>query len=174
MPDIHLQLLLSSNRDQSGLLIAHDASNGRVLGYFEALGRGSQGPGDTQMQVNGNTPTGAYRVTAIADTSAWDQNSYGPNGALRLSPVSGNARAAEQLAGREGLLIHGGSRANEGYWRGANELRATHGCVRLSNEDMQRLGQVLYEAGNDALAQQSRAIEVTLTIADYEMSLIRP
>lgn len=174
MPDIHLQLMLSSNRDQSGLLVAQDASNGRVLGYFEALARGSQGPGDTQLQVNGNTPTGAYQVTAIADTTSWNQNSYGPNGALRLSPTSGNARAAEQLAGREGLLIHGGSVGNDGYWRGANELRATHGCVRLRNEDMQRLNQVLYDAGNDPLAQQSRAIEVTLTVADYEMSFVRP
>src|SRR5262245_24020293 len=109
MPEIRLQLMLSSDRNQSGLLIAQDAGNGRVLGYFEALARGSQGAGDTQMEVNGNTPTGTYRVTAMADTATWNQNSYGPNGALRLAPVSGNARAAEQLAGRTGLLIHGGS-----------------------------------------------------------------
>jgi lipoprotein-anchoring transpeptidase ErfK/SrfK len=167
-------LMLSSNRDQSGLLIARDTSTGRVLGYFEALARGSQGPGDTQTEVNGNTPTGNYRVTTIENTSTWNQNSYGPNGALRLLPISGNARAAEQLAGREGLLIHGGSIGNQGYWRGANELRATHGCVRLRNEDMQRLGQVLYDAANDPLAQQSREIEVTLTVADYQMSIMRP
>ena len=174
MPDIHMQLMLSSDRNQSGVLIVQDASNGRVLGYFEALARGSQGSGDTQMQVNGNTPTGSYRVTALADTSSWNQNSYGPNGALRLSPVSGNAQAAEQLAGRQGLLIHGGSIGAAGYWRGANELRATHGCVRLRNEDMQRLTQVLYDAASDPLAQQSRAVEVTLTVADYEMSFMRP
>lgn len=174
MPDIHIQLMLSSNRNQSGVLIVKDAGNGRVLGYFEALARGSQGPGDTQMQVNGNTPTGSYRVTALAATSSWNQDSYGPNGALRLSPVSGNAQAAEQLAGREGLLIHGGSLGATGYWRGANELRATHGCVRLRNEDMHRLTQVLYDAANDPVAPQSRAVEVTLTVADYEMSFMRP
>ena len=173
MPDIHLQLMLSSDRNQSGVLIVQDAS-GRALGHFEALARGSQGPGDTQMQVNGNTPTGAYRVTALADTSSWNQNSYGPNGALRLSPASGNAQAAEQLAGRTGLLSHGGSPGDAGYWRGADELRATHGCVRLRNEDMHRLTQVLYDAVNDPFVQQSRAIEVTLTVADYEMSFMRP
>jgi len=126
------------------------------------------------MQVNGNTPTGTYRVTGLEDTSAWNQGSYGPNGALRLSPLSGNAQAAEQLAGREGLLIHGGAPGNGAYWRGANELRATHGCVRLRNEDMWRLVGVLNQATNDPLAQQSRATQVTLTVADYEMSLMRP
>jgi len=174
VPDIHLQLMLSRDRNQSGLLIARDASTGRVLGYFEALGRGSQGPGDTQMQVNGNTPTGTYRVTGLADTSSWNQSSYGPNGALRLSPLSGNAQAAEQLAGREGLLIHGGTQGDAAYWRGTNELRATHGCVRLRNEDMWRLVGVLNQATSDPLAQQSRATQVTLTVADYEMSLMRP
>ena len=139
MADVHLRVMLSSDRGESGQLIVEDAGTGRVLGSFEALGRGSQGPGDTQMQVNGNTPTGSYVVTSVQHTATWNQNSYGPHGALRLSPVSGNAHAAEHVAGRQGLLIHGGAVGGTTYWRGANELRATHGCVRLRNQDMRRL-----------------------------------
>lgn len=174
MSDIHLQLMLSRDRNQSGLLIAQDRVTGRVLGSFEALGRGSAGAGDTQMQVNGNTPSGTYVITSVQHTASWNQNSYGPHGALRLSPVSGNARAAEQIAGRQGLLIHGGSVGDTTYWRGENELRATHGCVRLRNQDMRRLVDILGEATHDSRAQQSRTIQVSLTITDYEMSFRRP
>jgi hypothetical protein len=174
MAGIDLKLMLSSARNQSGILIVQERETGHVLAQFEALGRGSQGGADTQMQVNGNTPTGTYRVERIEDTASWNQSSYGPHGALRLAPASGNALAAEQCAGRAGLLIHGGTPGGATYWRGANELRATHGCVRLSNDNMRRLVDILQQAGADPHANQSRAVEVTLTVTDHEMSFARP
>jgi len=174
MPNIELKLTLSSNRNQSGILTIIDQSTNQVLGQFEALGRGSQGGGDTQMQVNGNTPTGTYNVTRLVDTNAWNQNSYGPNGALRLSPTSGNSLAAEQQIGRQGLLVHGGSPGGNNYWRGADELRATHGCVRLSNENMENLVGILFEATLDERNQQSSNIDINLTVTDHNMSFARP
>ena len=174
MSRIDLEVHLSSNRNLSGVLIAKDHLTGRILGQFQALGRGSQGLGDTQMQVNGNTPTGTYRVLRVESTQGWAQTSYGPNGALRLDPVSGNALSAEQLAGRRGLLIHGGTLGGSTYWRGANELRATHGCIRLSNANMAQLVGILFDATLDSRKQQSTAIEVNLAVRDHHMSFARP
>ncbi len=174
MPDIDLQLLLSRNRNYSGLLLVKERSSGKVLGQFEALGRGSQGAGDTQMVVNGNTPTGSYRVSRLEDSAQWNQSSYGPNGVLRLEPVSGNALAAEQMAGREGLLIHGGSLGGAGYWRGTDELRATHGCVRVSNESMRTLNQLLFESTQDNGKMQCTPVDVRLNVSDHDMSFKRP
>lgn len=174
MANIDIKLQLSENRNQSGILQIQERGSGRVLGVFEALARGSQGAGDTQMQVNGNTPTGTYQVIRIENTGSWNQSSYGPNGALRLDPISGNALAAELSSGRQGLLVHGGTLGGNNYWRGSNELRATHGCIRLSNNDMARFVNILFNATLDRQQNQSTAIEVGLTVSDYSMSFMRP
>ena len=166
MPSIDLELILSSDRDISGTLIVKERDSGKVLEQFEALGRGSQGPEDTQLWVNGNTPTGNYRVTQIQDTSTWSQHSYGPHGALRIEPIDGNALIAAQIIGRKGLLIHGGSLGGANYWRGANELRATHGCVRLANSDMMTLVQLLFVATIFPEGKQCVPIEVRLTVSE--------
>lgn len=171
MSDILLQVMLSRKRDQSGVLLVRDRT-GRVLARFEALGRGSRGAGNTQMLVNGNTPTGTYRASRVIPTASANLNSYGPNGAIVLDPVSGNARAAEKIAGREGLLIHGGSLGGTTYWRGKNELRATHGCIRLRNEDMKRLMNLMFDESLSAL--QCTPIEVLVTVSDYPVTFDRP
>ena len=174
MGDVTLELNLSSIRDHSGQLVARDRATGKVLKVFEALGRGSQGPGNTQFIVNGNTPTGVYSVSRIEDTTAWNSASYGPNGALRLVPLSGNAAAAATVSGRKGLLIHGGSVGQPGYWRGGQQLRATHGCVRLHDESMKQLIDLLFTATMDAARPQCGDIDVTLTVTDHDQCFTRP
>src|SRR5258708_38953578 len=174
MSDVDLTVMLSSKRNQSGLLIVKERGSGKTLGTFEALGRGSQGSGDTQMTVDGNTPTGEYEVEKMEATAGWNQSSYGPNGALRLRPVSGNALAAEQIAGRQGLLVHGGRPGANGYWRGGGELRATHGCLRLRDEDVNRLVSLLFVASNDAQSNRCQTINVRLTVTDHQASFVRP
>ncbi len=174
MANIVINLQLSANRNQSGILQIQERETGLMLGTFEALARGSQGAGDTQMQVNGNTPTGTYQVVRIENSGGWNQASYGPNGVLRLDPISGNALAAEMNSGRQGLLIHGGTLGGNNYWRGSNELRATHGCIRLSNNDMARFVNILFDATLDRQQNQSTGIEVGLSVTDHNMSFMRP
>ncbi|MCH9670680.1 MAG: L,D-transpeptidase [Gammaproteobacteria bacterium] len=175
MPDIALRLFLSSDRNRSGRLHVSEVRSGRQLAEFEALGRGSQGPGDTQLQVQGNTPVGEYRVERIETTTNWAQSSYGPNGALRLTPHSGNAEVAERVARRRGLLIHGGSVGGGGYWRGEGELRATHGCVRLRNEDMRRLVAILSSAQSEnSSGAKTIPLQVSLSVSDHNMSVELP
>jgi hypothetical protein len=122
------------------------------------------------MQVNGNTPTGGYEATSAVDTGAWNQTSYGSAGAIRLSPVSGNAASAN----RSGLLIHSGAEGGPGYWRGENELRATHGCVRLRKTDMERLVTILFRAGENPAAMRSEPVRVNVSVTDHAMSFNRP
>ena len=172
MPDLHLKVQLPTNRNGSGIVTIWGADG--IKGRFEILGRGSRGAGDTQMQVRGNTPTGTYRVSEMVNTSQWNQNSYGPNGALRLDPQSGNAQAAEALVGRSGLLIHGGSEGGASYWRGAGELRATHGCLRLSNTNMKTLMDAVFGASLNPRQSRSEPVEVKVTVTDHNMSFARP
>ena len=165
---IHITVSLSSIRNQSGVMTV--TRSGQILGRFQVLGRGSQGGGDTQLQVSGNTPTGSYRATRTVSTEAWNQSSYGPSGAIRLDPIGGNA----VTSGRSGILIHGGSPGGSGYWRGAGELRATHGCLRLSNADVAQLARTLSEGHADPAHNQSAPYIVQVTVKDYEMSFARP
>lgn len=172
MPDIQVKVKLSERRDLSGIMMVIGQSG--ALAQFQVLGRGSKGQGDTQMQVKGNTPTGEYEISEIADTSEWSQYSYGPNGALRLKPISGNALTAEKKHGRKGLLIHGGALGRAKYWRGAGELRATFGCLRLSNHDMKRLRELIWEEGNNPRGLVCEPVRIRVTITDHPMSFRRP
>ncbi|CAN7366185.1 L,D-transpeptidase [Massilia sp. LjRoot122] len=174
MPNIKLNLMLSTDRNMSGLLQVQQELDGRVLAIFEALGRGSKGGGDTQLIEKGNTPTGHYSVTRVVPTGSWNQTSYGPHGALRLEPASGNAKIAGDVIGRKGLLVHGGDLGKSNYWRGSGELRATHGCVRLSNDSMKQLIDLLFQATLDPSANMSRDIEVSLSITETPVSFVRP
>ncbi|MEM8523918.1 MAG: L,D-transpeptidase [Bacteroidota bacterium] len=136
MEKIQLDVKLDGNRNKTGTLILK--INGKIVKRYKVLGRGSRGKGDTSMLKNGNTPTGEYSGNYIVDTTSWNQNSYGPNGAIRLNPTGGRALLAKQK-GRSGLLIHGGKLGGQKYWRGKGQLRATHGCLRLQNEDIKNL-----------------------------------
>ena len=174
MGDVTLELNLSSIRDHSGQLVVRDRPTGKVLKVFEALGRGSQGPGNTQFMVDGNTPTGVYGVSRIEDTTTWNSASYGPHGALRLVPLSGNAAVAATVSGRQGLLIHGGTLGQPGYWRGGQQLRATHGCVRLHDESMRELIDLLFASTIDSTLRHCGEIDVILTVTDHDQCFARP
>ena len=107
MPHVHLTALFPRDRDRTGMLRVEQ--DGLLLAEFPALGRGSRGGGDTSLLEDGNTPVGDYVGTGLESTAHRNQNSYGPWGAVRLSPVGGHALLAERFGHRSGLLIHGGS-----------------------------------------------------------------
>ena len=172
MPDVHLRVKLPFNRDRSGVLSVE--MNGKTIRTYEVLGRGSQGPGDTVFETNGNTPTGTYDGVGFEIKS--NQNSYGPV-ALRLRAKSGDALIAHDEYGRDGLLIHGGSLGGPGYWRGAGALRATHGCLRLDNDDMLDLQTLVTSAATDPAKQTCDLTRVTVSVEteeyDYQHGLCK-
>ena len=99
----------------------------------------------------GDTPSGAYKILNVANTgdgTPYDKDKFGPNGALRLDPVSGDAATAKANQ-RSGLMIHAGRPSANGG------LRPTNGCIRMSNDDIQSLITAisLLSAGENPLEQ---------------------
>lgn len=158
---IHLNVLLPRNRNSTGWLRVE--RDGVPLCEFRVLGRGSRGPGDTSLLIQGNTPTGEYRGS-FEETMNRSVKSYGPWGAVRLKPVSGEAVLAEDIFGRRGLLIHGGSLGGPGYWRGKASLRATYGCLRLSNGDMQSLRRIIEAEQYDEKRKICREPDIEISV----------
>lgn len=161
MPKVHLNILLPANRNKDGRMRVE--VDGRIASEFRVLGRGSRGPGDTSFQSRGNTPIGKYSGT-FADTIEWPHKSYGPWGGIRLKALSGDAMLAESIIGRKGLMVHGGSMGGKDYWRGAGSLRATYGCLRISNYDMRLLSRIIEEASHNPIARVCSEPEITVTV----------
>jgi hypothetical protein len=160
MKRVHLRVMLPKNRDNIGHLRVE--VNGTPVADFRVLARGSRGPGDTALQTNGNTPTGTYSGNQIIDTATFPQSSYGPWGAVRLQPIAGDALLAEAI-GRRGLLIHGGNPATSGPWKGS--LKPTQGCLRVCNDDMQKLRTLLEKARTDG--RSCLVTDITVTVSEW-------
>jgi len=163
--DVHLRVILPNNelpgdtRAQPGWLRVE--VDGIPEREFHVLGRGSSTPTNpgakSVFRTDGNTPTGDYSGT-VESTAKRNKRSYGPSGAVRLKALAGDALLAKFL-GRDGLLIHGGDMGGRfgGY-------RATHGCLRLSNSDMQDLIQLISGAGENAQAQMCEPVAVRISV----------
>ena len=100
-----------------------------VLGY--ALHR------DT-VTSNGDTPTGTYEIKDTVVSSSQNKSSYGPM-RIRLDPISGDALSAKEN-GRTGIDIHGGDSVT---LPGRTGLKQTQGCVRVSNENIQLIDNIV-------------------------------
>ncbi len=157
---LHLNVVLPRNRNAAGWLRVE--RDGCPLAEFRVLGRGSRGPGDTSFLSRGNTPTGTYQGTEFVETRDWNQASYGPWGAVRLKPTSGDALLAEDVYGRRGLLIHGGAPATSGAWMGG--LKPTLGCLRLANNDVRALREIIESERNDETRQICQEAEIQVTV----------
>lgn len=142
MPNLRIQIRLPEDRKKAGNLSLF--VDGQLMaGPFNAVGKADGNtatargnPERARLLQFGDTPLGGYAVGALLATgpeTPYGERSYGPNGAVRLVPTSGEALEASQIGGRSGLLIHGGDLNAKGL------LRPTNGCVRISNTDMQEL-----------------------------------
>ena len=160
---LHLNIVLPRNRDLTGWLRVE--KDGRPVAEFRALGRGSRGAGETSFLERGNTPTGTYRGTGFAETKGRNQASYGPWGAVRLKPTSGHAVLAEDVFGRRGLLIHGGAPATGGRWSGS--LQPTHGCIRLANDDVWALRDLIEQERYDNTRKMCQEVEIHVTVREW-------
>jgi hypothetical protein len=165
--EVKLNVLLPKNRDHLGWIRIE--IDGIPVKEFHVLGRGSmtvngrpasKHPSLSPFAHAGNTPTGDYSSPGIVSTKEWDQNSYGPWGAVRLKAVAGDALLAHDLFGRKGLLIHGGLPGRFGGYR------STLGCLRLSNHDMRQLIQLISNAGDNAQAVMCESISVRVNVRE--------
>lgn len=143
MPSVVIRL--PNNRNNPGTLRIFDSNGMAVTPAVPALGRAGSDVGPKQgyydnlnlnpLKKYGHTPRGEYIVESIEPSgpnTKFPEKSYGRFGVIRLKAVSGEALAA-QINGRTGILIHAGDPGN------FNGLRATGGCIRVSNDDMRML-----------------------------------
>src|SRR5690349_7872300 len=116
------------------------------LGRADAYAAAQHGnPGRNPLRPYGDTPVGSYDCTLLSPGD--NLRSYGPHGRIALRATAGDALAAANSGvdadpddgHRSGLLIHGGAPGPRGG------LRPTHGCLRLSDENMAALLAVFKE-----------------------------
>ncbi len=135
-----VKVFLKSKREQAGVLSAGDF-HCACLGKSDNKAAVAAGnPTRDPLKGYGDIPTGTYRARVIVANV--NKKSFGPHERLDLTPVSGNALQAFKN-GRAGLQVHGGDTNTAGG------LRATHGCLRLSNEDQAKLIALVKEAGGE-------------------------
>lgn len=165
--DLVLRVEFSDDRDQTGQLVLDTAAGRRLAGPFPAFGRADNSTaaahgnsGRNPTLPYGDTPAGTYaipRAVATGQGTAYNPRTYGPNGALVLRPTEGQALTAA-ANGRVGLLIHGGAPGSGG------RLRATHGCVRLSDADQARLMAAIAAAGQNARFNRCELVRLAASI----------
>lgn len=134
---------LAKDRTRVGRLTLVDWRGEVIAGPFPALAKADKqsairngNPKRNPIKPFGDTPTGLYELSITHPLTP--PRSYGIHAAFRMNPVSGQALQAK-INGRSGLLIHGGTSGAGG------RLRPTHGCIRLFDEDIKILLDVVSE-----------------------------
>lgn len=128
-------------RDYKGVLKMYNDSGALVFGPVDALGRGDR---DDNNEANwkltdANTPQGVYGASVAA--AGTPESSYGPYKRVAMTPfISGDITQTT----RSGFYIHGGDPATSGTWA---PLRPTHGCIRVSNDNMKALLDAISKVG---------------------------
>lgn len=169
MSGVVIEVKLANDRRQAGTLVVRKVGGQVLLADIPVLGRADQGTAERMQNASadplkpfGNTPLGGYGVTQIISTgpgTPYDAVRYGPNGAIRLEPVSGDALVAK-LNGRTGLLIHAGREKANG------KLTPTNGCLRVSNSNMRRIIDAIVSASNNAAQNRCEVLQISVGVAD--------
>lgn len=164
--ELRINVQLPLDRTKAGTVTLKNAAGQTLAGPFEALGKadnltaaGHGNPARDPLKPYGDTPAGTYEVPRLVSTgagTAYGPDSYGPNGALVLKPVGGDALTAA-ANGRVGLLVHSGKIG------AGNKLRPTHGCVRLRNGDMKSLVDAI-QAASGASGVRCEVVRVSVIV----------
>lgn len=111
----------------------YDYNGDQLLELPVALGKAS---GNKEKEGDMRTPEGTFRVNSIEDASSWKhdfgdgkgeiRNAYGPTFIRLVTP------------GHKGIGIHGTHLPN------SIGTRATEGCIRLRNDDLEKLVPLCY------------------------------
>ena len=143
--------------DRTANLILFDL-NGKYVKSYSALAKGVT---RNRMITNGDTPHGLYKITGWIvpgkNQPASRRRSYGPNPRLKIKGIKGEAKES----GRTLLRVHGGDKSENG------KLRPTHGCIRLSNEDIKDLFDSVKTLEKKNEKEKPENLEV-ITKSDYE------
>jgi hypothetical protein len=167
--ELVIRITLPTDRTRSGTLSLSRVNGQTLLTDVEALGKADSqrasaagNPTRDPTRPFGDTPEGTYNVPRVVDTGPgtnYSSSSYGPHAALVLQPSSGQALTAASN-GRVGLLIHSGNIGANG------RLRATHGCIRLSNDNMGRLLQAIRDAGLNPVFNRCEVVRVSVVVGN--------
>lgn len=167
MADLTINVQLPFDRTRTGLLTLTGSDGATLAGPFEVLGKSDNARAAKEGNASrdptlpfGDTPAGTYSVPRIIDTGSgtnYSLRSYGPHEAIVLKPESGEAVDAAKN-GRVGLLVHSGDLGKNG------RLRATHGCLRLSNEEMKSLLDAIRAATNNDSELRCEAARVSVIV----------
>lgn len=166
-----IEVSLPGDRTKMGTLALKHAVSGEVLlADIHVLGKASNSTakaknnnGANQLKPYGDTPSGGYVVSLIQGTGSgtgFPTSSYGSAGAIRMVPVSGNALIAKSN-GRKGLLIHSGRDAGLG-----KSLVRTNGCLRVHEEDLKRMIEVITKTSLNAGQNRCEVLEIKVSVGD--------
>ena len=143
---MQLIAILPNDRSQIGELQIW--RNGALVQKFPVLGKAdnalakkSGNASRDQLFPFGDTPTGKWKVTAAPKPQA-DTSTYGIHPVFMLWPLDGNAMISHDAKHRRvGIWLHAG------VLNGAGQLRPTYGCLRVHNETMGRLHELIAQHG---------------------------
>jgi len=136
------------------VVVAVGSRQSATVTYHSGIGMKSyyglaRGQGRNRRANNGDTPFGKYKVTG------YNKGRLGPaygRAKIRMEPVRGQNEALTSNPPRTNLRIHGGgsnARLVPDPYADHQPLIGTHGCVRLTNADVEGLWSDLSEDDGD-------------------------
>jgi len=154
---------LPKNREAEGEFWITDSAGQTIFGPVRARGEadntGAKAHGNViedPERSYGDHPSGLYAIIAVVHDPQ-PPRSYGPV-FIKLDPRDGEALRAKEN-GRTGIGIHGGDPGLGG------SLRPTFGCLRLENEAVKQIGQLIEDALVHGVVQYECLIINTEAIA---------
>lgn len=137
----HYKLILSDIENARILIISKEKMQLILIDYkgdtlFHAPVATGKAYGDKQEQGDMCTPEGIFKVADIQNSSKWTHD-FG-DGKGNISGAYGNHFIRLNVPGHKGIGIHG-THAPESIGK-----RETEGCIRLNNDDLERLVGLIY------------------------------
>lgn len=127
----HARIILVSKREMRLRLIDY---KGHEL--FSAPVATGKGFGNKRKRGDMRTPEGIFQVVDIQDASHW-KHDFG-DGKGEISGAYGNHFIRLEVPGQKGIGIHGT------HLPESIGTRDSEGCIRLANEDLEKLVQMIY------------------------------
>lgn len=127
----HALIMLVSKQDMTLRLINYEGKE-----IFRALVATGANPGNKRKASDLRTPEGVFQVVDIQNSSEWKHDFKDGKGEIVGSYGSHFIRL--DVPGHKGIGIHGT------HLPESIGMRATEGCIRLCNEDLERLVSLIY------------------------------